>query len=130
MAGATSNEQLALTAPKGIIAVVVALLLGGGVGAGVAGVSQGRTATEAAMPWLTRAEVVEVATAAEGRARNYTDAAISKHADISRRELESAQNRTNATLGRIEARLDAMATSVERVSQDVAVLKAQSGRRK
>ena len=121
---ADANEKLSISAPKGIVAIIVALLLGGG-GTYAAHALIGSPAQASPMVAIQPQEAVGVA---EVRARAYADDAAMKAAekarDDCRRELATVQGQLGAVLGRVEKKIDDLAESVSDLKTDVAVLKA------
>lgn len=125
---ASTDERLALTGSKGIVTMVLTTLLGGGLGAGVVGLTAGSTKPADAQTWLTRAEVQQVATEAEAKAKGHADVVAGQVRDDCRRELAQAQAQLAATLARVEGKVDRLADDVGQLKVDVAELKTRRGK--
>lgn len=125
---ASTDERLALTGSKGIVTMVLTTLLGGGVGAGVVGLTAGSAKSAEASPGMNRAEVQQVATEAEAKAKGHADIVAGQVRDDCRRELAQVQAQLAATLGRVEGKVDRLADDVGQLKVDVAELKTRRGR--
>lgn len=129
---AQTNERMSITAPKGIVLLIITALIG--VGGGYASSARGGSTTEpqvatmaplVAAGGLSRAEVQQVASEAEQRARAHTDAATAQALADCRRELSTATVNLNNTLVRLEDKLDSVVTDVSALKVDVGALKAR-----
>lgn len=110
------QDRVALTAPKGIVAIVLTLVAGGGLGATATGWSMARAETTS-MPWLTKSEVEVVAKSA-------ADAAGVAAREDCRRELTASSANIAATLVRIESAVHKLTDDTEQLKIDVASIKA------
>lgn len=116
---AAEGERIALSAPKGVVTLIVTLLLGAGTGATATGLAVGGKADS--VPSLSRSEIDAIAKSAAEKAAN--DAR-----EDCRRELAGSMNPVSATLSRIETNLTKLTGDVEQLKIDVASMKATRGR--
>ena len=114
------TDRVALSAPKGIIALIITGLLSGGIGATANGMTWG-SAPVPAPPCLTRAEIEAVAV-------SKADEAVAKATEEMRRELGSNMAVVAQSLARIEAATTKLATDTEQLKVAMAGLKAPKGR--
>ena len=112
----SEQDRVALTAPKGIVAIVLTLAAGGGIGATATGWTMSR-AEAPVMPWLSKSEVEAVAKSAA------ETAAMTVREDC-RRELTASSANIAATLVRIEAAVHKLPDDTEQLKIDVASIKA------
>ena len=125
---AQTNERMSITAPKGIVLLIITALIG--VGGGYASSARGGSSEQPQVATMTasglsRAEVQQVASEAEQRARAHTDAATAQALADCRRELSTATVNLNNTLVRLEDKLDSVVTDVSALKVDVGALKAR-----
>ncbi len=112
---ADQTDRVALSAPKGIVALVLTALLSGGVGVTASGLA---AKPEPGPPAITRVEVEQIATAK-------ADIAANAAREDCRRELAGSMAVVTASLNRIENAVGKLAGDVEQLKVDVADLKAR-----
>lgn len=106
MATQDGKETFQLTTSKGIITALLVLLAGGGVGASAVGLSYGRDQTSQPTPWLSRAETQGLADKAEAEA------------------VAAASVECDAKMAKLEARLQKIEETVNKIGVDVATISA------
>lgn len=127
----TSTETVAVSAKgsRTLLFSILGVIAGGGIGAGTVGLTVSRPQEAVAMPWLSKAEVREVAAEAERRATAHADAAAATVRDDCRRELAQAVETLNATMQTHEKHLDRIDTRVQEVQSDLRQFLLQQRRR-
>lgn len=115
------QDRIALSAPKGIVALLLSLVVGGGIGATATGFSMGRTEPAASMPWLTRPEVEAVAVHA-------AEAAAAQAREDCRRDLAMNTASVSASLTRIESAVTKLAADTEQLKVAFAGLSAKGSK--
>lgn len=122
------NEKVSFSAPKTIMIMVITAIVGGVAGMAT-GSSKSADAVQVQPVGLSRAEVQQeaglAAQGAESRARVHTDAATSATRDDSRRDLSTATTTLNATLLRLEGKVDTLGTELTTLKVDVATIKGR-----
>lgn len=125
---AEPNEKVSFSAPKTIMIMVVTALVGGVAGMAT-GSSKSADAVQASPEGLSRAEVQQeaglAAQGAESRARAHTDAMSKTVQEDSRRDLSTATTTLNATLLRLEGKVDTLGTELTDLKVDVATIKSR-----
>ena len=111
----TPTDRIALSAPRGIVALLITGILSGGIGATATGMTLGGSSDKS---YLSRAEVEAVAT------QKATEAASGAREDC-RRELAASMTGVSASLARIESAVTKLTTDTEQLKIDVAAMKAR-----
>lgn len=123
------NEKVSFSAPKTIMTMVVTALAGGWMGYATSGGSKSADAVQAQPVGLTRAEVQwEAGTAAaqsEQRSKAHTDTVGKTVQEDGRRDLSNATTTLNATLLRLEGKVDTLGTELTTLKIDVATIKSR-----
>lgn len=126
------NEKVSFSAPKTIMTMIVTAAVGGWAGYAASGGSKPADAVQAQPVGLTRAEVQwEAGTAAaqsEQRSRVHTDTATKAVQEDSRRDLSATTANLNATLIRLEGKVDTLATEVGNLKIGVGKLEVRNRR--
>lgn len=119
---AEQSESLQVKGSKGLIALVLSTLLaGGGIGASAVGLGTGRDATSAPMPYLSRAEIEQVALVKAERAEERANAAAA--AALARSEAatkEACDKQLKDEIAKLNKRLD----KIDQIAEDLAALRA------
>lgn len=116
----SGTETLQVKGSKGLLVVCLSLLLGGGAGATAVGIGTGRDATVAPMPYLSRSEIEQVATARAERAEERANATAA--AALARSEAatkEACDRQLKDEIAKLYRRLD----RIDEIASDVAALK-------
>lgn len=126
------NEKVSFSAPKTIMTMVVTALIGGWAGYAATGASKPADAVQATPVGLTRAEVQwEAGTAAaqsEQRSKVHTDAVGKTVQEDGRRDLSNATTTLNATLLRLEGKVDTLGTEITNLKVGLGKLESRSRR--
>ena len=119
---ADTTESLAIKGSKGlIVAVITALLAGGGLGASAVGAGVGRDATAMPTPYLSRTEIESVASKAADRAEERASAvAMTAAARAEAAAKQACDTRLEAEIGKLNKRLD----KIDQIAEDLAGLRA------
>jgi hypothetical protein len=119
MAG-EAGESFSIKGPKGITAMILIGLAGGGIGATGVGIASGRDATEAPMPYLSRTEVETIAAQRADRAEERAKAvAMTESGAALATAKEGCERRLAEEMAKITRKLE----KLDDIATDVAVLR-------
>jgi hypothetical protein len=115
-----AGESFSIKGPRGITAMILIGLAGGGIGATGVGIAGGRDATEPPLPFLSRAEIETIAAQKADRAEERAKAvAVTESGAALATAKEGCERRLAEEMAKITRKLE----KLDDIATDVAVLR-------